>query len=291
MGVIKNAMWIVGRTRVTTNPGTLSSREYHTSRALSSTATKHAAHNSTVDQQDVEQHSKMVKDWWSPFGPMKALHTYNLIRVPFIRNGLTDPSHSQTMFPLKGKKILDVGCGGGILSEPLARLGAEVTGIDASKVLIDMAQEHSENNEKLRNNKPKYFCTTIEEHAKNCEQEYDGVVCSEIIEHVTNKELFIQSCVETLKLRGRIFFTTPNRTRLARIGVIFLAENVLRVVPKGTHQIEKFVTPNEIQFMLERNKCFVELTHGIMYNPITNRWSWSNTQSFVFALQAIRTQY
>ncbi|KAI5634363.1 methyltransferase domain-containing protein [Phthorimaea operculella] len=211
--------------------------------------------------------------------------------VPLIRNGLVDHHHCTTLLPLKGKKILDVGCGGGLLTEPLAKLGAEVTGIDASRELVEMAQAHSSNNEKLINNIPKYYCTTIEEHAQEYKEEYDGVVCSEIIEHVTNKELFIQSCVDTLKVNGRIFFTTPNRTRLSHLGVIFLAENIFKMVPKGTHQIEKFVTPNELKFLLERNKCFVELTHGVMYNPITNRWSWSNTQAFAFALQAVKTTH
>ncbi|XP_072933018.1 ubiquinone biosynthesis O-methyltransferase, mitochondrial [Epargyreus clarus] len=245
--------------------------------------------HSTVDPADVKVHSDSWKIWWDPNGKLKALHSFNLIRVPFVRDALVQcEPEERTSTPLKGKTILDVGCGGGILSEAFARLGAQVTGVDASKDLIEVAQEHCKIDPKIADNKPTYICTTIEEHAEQHKNHYDAVVASEIIEHVNEKELFVKSCVETLKPGGTIFFTTPCRTRLAQVLGIFLMERVLRVIPVNTHQYEKFMTPTELSFLLERNNCHVELIHGLIYNPYTNRWRFISSPNLVFAMQAVK---
>ncbi|GBP91879.1 Ubiquinone biosynthesis O-methyltransferase, mitochondrial [Eumeta japonica] len=205
--------------------------------------------------EEIAKHSQLMNKWWDLRGPMSALHAMNEIRVPFIRDGMVQVSlNERTKTPLLGKKLLDVGCGGGILSEPLAALGAEVTGIDGSKELIELAVRHSNENKKLANNKPTYYQTSIEDHAPKYEHHYDGVVASEVIEHVTNKEMFVDSCIKVLKPGGRIFFTTPNRTRLTQFAGIFLAEYVFNIVPKGTHQYDKLMTPTELSFLLERSK-------------------------------------
>lgn len=249
------------------------------------------APRTTVDTNDVEKHSQLVKQWWDPNGPMLALHSYNLLRVPFIRDGLVPPSFERkSILPLSNKTILDVGCGGGILSEALARVGANVTGIDASKELVELATDHSQIDPKISINKPVYKCETIEDHAKEHTNHYDAVVASEILEHVADKELFIKSCVQTLKPGGKIFVTTPNKSRLTQFLGICVAEYVLKSVPKGTHEYEKFSTPNEVTFLLERNNCHVQIIYGLMYYPIINKWTWISSPMLAFAIQAVKLE-
>ncbi|KAJ8716606.1 hypothetical protein PYW07_003233 [Mythimna separata] len=243
------------------------------------------ANTSTIDAADVDFFSKQMNEWWDPDGKMFLLHSMNMIRIPFIRDGLISTAQKE-LHPLKGKKILDVGCGGGILSEGLARLGASVTGIDASKELIRVAEKHKNVDPKIANNRPEYINCTIEDHARMVENHYDAVVASEVIEHVNNQELFVKSCIKTVRPRGKLFFTTPNRTRLSQFVVIFLAENVIKAIPNGAHQYEKFITPNELTFLLERNNCHVELTYGVTYNPITKRWDFTQYQDLMYAIQA-----
>ncbi|XP_063826389.1 ubiquinone biosynthesis O-methyltransferase-like [Ostrinia nubilalis] len=241
---------------------------------------------STIDQDDLNKFTKQTEYWWDPSGPVKALHSMNEIRVPFVRDGLVQCDlDKRSLTPLKDKKILDIGCGGGILSEALAKIGATVTGIDANKDMIDVAKQHSESNSKLVN-KPNYCCTTIEDHVNDHKNFYDGVVASEVIEHVNNQELFVKSCIEVLKPGGRIFFTTLNRTRMTQVFGIWVAEYILNIVPKGTHQYEKFITPNELTFLLERNNCHVEVVYGTMYNVLLNKWDFVSFQTFMYALQA-----
>ncbi|XP_039755134.1 ubiquinone biosynthesis O-methyltransferase, mitochondrial-like [Pararge aegeria] len=257
------------------------------SRGITMLNKKTTTKETTVDQTDVDNHTKLAKEWWDPNGKMLALHSFNLLRVPFIRDGLVDVEQNErTLLPLSNKTILDVGCGGGILSEAIARLGANVTGIDASNELIELASDHSKIDPKLANNRPSYQCTTIEEHSQKFSDHYNAVVASEVIEHVANKELFIKSCVQAVKPGGKIFLTTPNRTRLMQIFGIYVAEYILQMVPKNTHQYEKFTTPNEVTFLLERNHCHVQAVYGVMYYPIVNKWAWSSSPKFMFALQA-----
>ncbi|CAK1555358.1 unnamed protein product [Leptosia nina] len=243
--------------------------------------------NSTVDEGDVQRHSRLMKEWWDPKGILGTLHSFNNLRVPFVRDGLV-AEKNRTLTPLANQRILDVGCGGGILSEGLAKIGAVVTGVDASKELIECAKEHSNVNPKITDNKPTYYCTTIEEHAVQFPNYYDAVVASEVIEHVANKELFVKSCVATLKPGGRIFITTPNRSRWTQVLGIYVSENIIKTLPKGTHQYEKLTTPNEVTFLLERNCCQVELIHGIMYYPFIDRWTWVRYKTLMFGLQAVK---
>ncbi|XP_047509110.1 ubiquinone biosynthesis O-methyltransferase, mitochondrial-like isoform X5 [Pieris napi] len=247
--------------------------------------------NTTVDKEDVERHGKHMNAWWDPKGKLGILHSFNMLRVPLVRDGLvSEPEKEKTLTPLANKTILDVGCGGGILSEALARIGGIVTGVDASKDLIECAKQHSDLDEKIAHNKPTYFCSTIEDHAEEYSNHYDAVVASEIIEHVADKELFVQACVTCLKPGGRIFVTTPNRSPRTRLLGIYVAEYVMGAVPKGTHQYHKLTTPNEVSFLLERNSCHVELIHGMMYNPFSKKWSWVDSTKLMFAMQAIKLE-
>ncbi|XP_023954304.1 ubiquinone biosynthesis O-methyltransferase, mitochondrial [Bicyclus anynana] len=266
----------------------LSSQGYKCpSRAFATLNNKTAIKETTIDQSHVDKHSKIAKEWWDPNGKMIALHSYNLLRVPYIRDGLViEEPFKRTLTPLSNKKILDVGCGGGILSEAIARLGANVTGIDASSELIELASDHCKLDPKLVDNRPSYHCTTIEEHSQSFPDHYDAVVASEVIEHVANKELFVSSLVRAVKPGGKLFVTTPNRTRPMQILGICVAEHILRVVPVNTHDYEMFITPNELTFLLEKNNCHVQAIHGMMYYPVVNRWTWSSSTTFMYALQA-----
>ncbi|XP_050348869.1 ubiquinone biosynthesis O-methyltransferase-like [Nymphalis io] len=252
---------------------------------------KHQARRiqTTVDASDVDRHTRHMNEWWDTDGPIKLLHRLNDIRIPFIQEGLAQTSLEDNFSSvLKGKTILDVGCGGGILSEGLAKLGANVIGIDASKELIEVAQYHSSKNKELIYNWPTYINTTIEEHAAIHSEKYDAVVASEIIEHVVEKELFLESCVHATKPNGKLFFTTPSKTRIAQFFVIFINETILNAIPKGTHQYDKFITPMELKSMLEMNNCMVESTRGFVAHPIAKKWAWTNHKLFMFAMQAVK---
>ncbi|XP_039751549.1 ubiquinone biosynthesis O-methyltransferase-like [Pararge aegeria] len=247
--------------------------------------------HSTIDPKDIFQaNPKIIKTFWDPEGIFKALHTFNYLRVPYIRESLIEIAPGEKFSTcLKGKKILDVGCGPGLLSEGLAKLGAEVTGIDANRELIEMAKNHGYKNKRLANNLPNYIWTTIEDHSNTYADNYDAIVVSEVIEHVAEKELFVESCVRATKPGGKLFFTTPSRTRFAQFFIIFTFENILRNYPKGAHQYEKFMRPSELQFMLEMNDCFVESIKGYFYYPWGNNWEWTKNKMFSFAIEAVKS--
>ncbi|KAJ0183416.1 hypothetical protein K1T71_001392 [Dendrolimus kikuchii] len=241
----------------------------------------------TINPDELEIFSG-YSDWWDPNGKIMGLHSLNSIRIPFIKDGLVKDTNQINNKPLKGIKILDVGCGGGLLSEPLARLGATVTGIDPCKELIDIAEAHKLLDPELENNKPTYIATTVEEHNTQFSNYYDVVIASEVIDHINNPEFFIQSCTKAVKPGGTIFFTAPNRTWLSRFGVIFFAENVINLVPKGTHHYENFVTPEELTAILEKNNCRVETVRGFFYNIFTKKWSNIKLLHLMYGLQATK---
>ncbi|XP_050421898.1 ubiquinone biosynthesis O-methyltransferase, mitochondrial [Adelges cooleyi] len=244
----------------------------------------------TVNDYEVDHHSNMKEYWWEKTGPLKALHSLNPLRVSFLINGLSNTksihsSNINTRNSLKNLKILDVGCGGGILTEALARLEGSVTGIDPSKELIEIAKSHSVF---LKNKHLTYLNEPIEDHVKSNEGKYDAVITSEVIEHISNKQTFLTNCVECLKPGGSIFLTTPNKTFASWLGVVVLAEH-LGFIPKGTHQWEKFIRPHELQSILEIGcKCDTITINGLSYNPLTNNWSWSDSTDISYALHAVK---
>ncbi|XP_041980077.1 ubiquinone biosynthesis O-methyltransferase, mitochondrial-like [Aricia agestis] len=244
---------------------------------------------STVDTKDVEFHTTLLKDWWNPNGIIQPLHSLNILRVPHVRDGLVKRTPSIKYSEcLKDFKILDVGCGGGIFSENLAYFGAKVTGIDAGKDLINLAIQHSQNNKRLDNNRPQYICTSIEDHVKEFPEQYDAVAVSEVLEHVLNKDIFLEACVRAVKPGGKLFFTTPTRSRTTQVLGIFLAEYIVKVIPKGTHQYEKFMTPNELKYFLEINDCDVQSIRGMAYHFWSNKWEWIESKKLHFAIEAVK---
>lgn len=222
---------------------------------------------SSLNEEEVEQFDQIAEQWWDEKGPFKPLHLLNPCRLKFVKDHICN-AFSRNSFeshPLKGLKILDVGCGGGILCEPLARLGADIIGIDASPKAIMVAKEHA-----LKNGlKIDYHCTIIESFQ---EHDFDVILALEIIEHVDNPGEFIKSCVKNLKKEGLFFISTLNQTWRSYLEAIIGAEYILGWVPKGTHDWAKFILPSELATLLRNSDMqFIDLK-GIEYKPLKKEW-------------------
>lgn len=248
-----------------------------------------ASHASTVDEEEVERFSRLADNWWDESGEFGALHSMNDLRIPLIRDGLLTSSSSDrsTSLPLKGLKILDVGCGGGILCEPLARLGADVTGVDASEENIKAAKLHASYSPSLVE-RLRYECTTVEELSASEPEVYDGVVASEVIEHVANQTQFLKSCGDLVKPGGSIFLTTMNQTQLSYWLAIFAAERIFRIVPEGIHDWNKFISPDKIHHHLERENFKTVAVRGMTVNPLNFHWCWIENTSVNYAMHAVK---
>ncbi|KAM7352829.1 ubiquinone biosynthesis protein COQ3, mitochondrial [Cochliomyia hominivorax] len=247
-------------------------------------------------QREIQHHGNKAKYWWDLNGPMKALHALNAIRVPFIRDGLVARGNISgdlinTCHVLKDQCILDVGCGGGVLTEQLARLGAKVTGIDLGEELIRVAREHlsQEGNPKLCD-LIEYKIEPLEVHVKDKQNYYDAVVVSEVLEHVEDKITLLTACVQCLKPGGSLFITTLNKTIPMWLGGVLLGEYVLNIAPKGTHHWNKMISPLEVQRILDTMGCHTVVVNGSTYDFWNNTWRWINTTDMCYALQAVKTE-
>ncbi len=243
--------------------------------------------NSSIDQEEVDKFSRMSQEWWDLNGKLKTLHDINTVRLSYIRDQILKifPKKNSPVSILKGFNILDIGCGGGILSEPLCRLGANVTAIDASDQNIAIAKEHA----KLQGLDIKYICTTAEELTKK-KKKFDMVFCLEIIEHVANPSDFIDSCSTMLKPGGLLFISTINRTAKSYLQAIIGAEYVLRWLPIGTHSWEKFLKPSEIDESLRKNNMRIVDIKGMKYNPIKpEKWFLDNNIDVNYIMTSVKT--
>uniref|UniRef100_A0A4W5MMR9 Ubiquinone biosynthesis O-methyltransferase, mitochondrial n=1 Tax=Hucho hucho TaxID=62062 RepID=A0A4W5MMR9_9TELE len=194
--------------------------------------------------------------------------------------------------PLAGLRILDVGCGGGLLTEPLGRLGADVLGIDPVADSIGTAEVHAWHDPDLRGN-VRYRANTLEELSEKGGQgagQFDAVVASEVVEHLADLETFTLCCNQVLKPGGSLFITTINKTKLSYALAIVAAEEVLRIVPSGTHDWDKFVSPVELERLLESNGFHVESIRGMLYNPLSGAWSWTESTRINYALHAVKLE-
>ena len=229
----------------------------------------------TVDKIEIEKFSKMAEDWWNPNGKFKPLHIFNPVRVQFIKNKLISyfNLNSNSQKPLKKLKILDIGCGGGLLCEPFSKLGATITGIDPSKNNIEVAKLHS----KEMNLNIKYMCCAPEN--LNTKNEFDVILNLEVIEHVSNVNLFIQNCSKLIKKKGIMFVATLNKNLKSYIFGIVGAEYILRWLPIGTHDWEKFLTPENLKNIAIKNSLVADETVGMKYNLFSNKWSKSTDTS------------
>lgn len=226
--------------------------------------------SSTINKKEIDKFSKIAEDWWNPEGKFKPLHQFNPERIKYIRDNtvkhfkLTDKDK-----PFKNLNILDIGCGGGLLSEPMSRLGGNVTGIDASEKNIISAKIHAKQN----NLNISYFCNSPENFKSN--KKFDLVLNMEIVEHVEDVNFFIKKSSELLKKNGLMFVATLNRTLKSYIFAIIGAEYILRWLPIGTHEWNKFLTPEELANFGQKNSLLVEKIDGMVFNPLSNRWKVS----------------
>ena len=229
---------------------------------------------SSINKKEIEKFSKMAAEWWDPDGKFKPLHKFNPIRIRYIKDNII---HS---FKLKSKEkplqkinILDIGCGGGLLSEPMARLGANVTGIDASDKNIKIAKLHAKKN-KLNIN---YFCSSPEK--LETKKKFDVILNMEIIEHVEDVDFFLKSCAKLLKKNGIMFVATLNKTLKSYLFAIIGAEYILRWLPIGTHEWEKFVIPEDLIKILKKHNLSLDKLDGMKFNLIKDQWSISSDKS------------
>ncbi len=228
----------------------------------------------SVNKKEIEKFSKMATEWWDPNGKFKPLHKFNPIRIQYIKDNIIKSFKlNNKKKPLSGINILDIGCGGGLLSEPMSRLGANVTGIDASDKNIKIAKLHSKKNNLNIN----YLCSSPEK-LKN-KKKFDVILNMEIIEHVENVEFFLKSCSKLLKKNGIMFVATINKTLKSYIFAIVGAEYILRWLPIGTHEWEKFVKPEELKAFLKKNNLSLSKLDGMNFNVIRDEWNISNDLS------------
>lgn len=221
---------------------------------------------STVDQDEISHFAKDSGHWWDENGPFAPLHRLNPVRMKFIRDAVAAHYNlkTDTMCPLKGLKVLDIGCGGGLVSEPLARMGATVTGIDADKVAIKVAQEHA----KASGLKIDYQV----ESTDTLKGQYDVVLALEIVEHVASVDKFVDEVVGLCKQGGLVIFSTLNRTPKSFALGIVAAEYILRWVPTGTHNWKKFVRPSELAAALRRAGATPQQARGLRLHPLKNEF-------------------
>ena len=226
---------------------------------------------STIDKTEIEKFSKLAKDWWNPQGKFRPLHLFNPARIKFIKEKLIYHfkinSNSET--PLDKLKILDIGSGGGLLCEPLNRLGADVTGIDASNNNVQVAKLHAEE----MNLNIKYIHSSPEKI--NLENKFDVVLSMEVVEHVADVNFFIQTCSKLVKKDGILFVATINKNLKSYALAILGAEYILRWLPIGTHDWNKFLSPNDLENIASKNNLKIDETVGMKYNILSKKWSAS----------------
>lgn len=228
----------------------------------------------SVNKKEIEKFSKMAEEWWDPNGKFKPLHKFNPIRIRYIKDNIINHFNlNDKSKPLNKINILDIGCGGGLLSEPMSRLGANVVGIDASEKNIKIAKMHAKKN----NLKIEYKNTSPENLKTN--KKFDVILNMEIVEHVEDVNFFIKSCSKLLKKNGIMFVATLNKTLKSYIFGIIGAEYIMRWLPIGTHEWEKFVNPDDLIAISKKNNLTVQKLDGMKYNLIKDQWTLSNDKS------------
>ena len=224
-----------------------------------------------VDIQEIEKFNLLAHKWWDPTSEFKPLHEINPLRLNFIKSSVD----------IKGKKILDVGCGGGILSESLANEGADVTGIDQGDRVIKIAKLHA----KESGIKVKYKHINIEDFYKNTDERFDVITCLEMLEHVPDPNSIINTCSKLLMPGGKIYFSTINKNLKAFLFAIIGAEYILNLLPKGTHEYKKFIKPSQLQAWANSNGLSFDSIIGMTYNPITQKYKLSQDTSVNYIVE------
>ena len=240
--------------------------------------------STTINKEEIQKFSKLAEEWWDVNGKFKPLHMFNPIRIEYITEKIKihfklkkDKSNY-----LKGLNILDIGCGGGLISEPMARLGANVTGIDASEKNINIAKSHSKKNGLKIN-----YLNVSPENLEHIEK-FDIILNLEIVEHVNNVNLYIRSCNRLLKKNGLMFTATLNRSFISYIKAIIGAEYILRWLPVGTHDWNKFIKPEELENFLSNEKFSTLDIKGLTFNPFLKKWKKSNDLSVNYIISSFK---
>ena len=243
------------------------------------------AARTTIDQAEVDRFSAMAAEWWDPTGKFRPLHKFNPVRLTYIRDMVCgqfgrDPRAHR---PLEGLRMLDIGCGGGLLSEPMARMGADVLGADASEKNIGIAKAHA-----AGSGVPVDYRAVTAEALAEAGESFDVVLNMEVVEHVSDVDFFLTTCASMVRPGGMTFVATINRTMKAAALAIFAAENVLRWLPRGTHQYEKLVRPEEIEKPLNASGLTMTDRTGVFFNPLLNQWNLSKDMDVNYMLVARR---
>lgn len=248
-----------------------------------------AQNTTTLDPAEIARFDEISAHWWNPKGEFRPLHAMNPVRVGYIRDQvaehrgarleLSEPGQAK---PLEGLRLADIGCGGGLLSEPMARMGASVTGIDASERAIAVAREHS-GRQKLAID---YRCCMVEDLASDLPETFDIVTCLEIVEHVADVEMFVSAVAALLKPGGIVFFSTLNRTAKSFAVAIAGAEYLLRMLPRGTHDWRRFLRPEELDHTVGNAGLVTQNISGMIYSPASRSWRLSERRLAVNYLLA-----
>jgi len=238
----------------------------------------------TINKEEIQKFSNLAHEWWDVNGKFKPLHMFNPIRIEYILEQISKhfKFNRKKKQLLEGLNILDIGCGGGLISEPMARLGANVTGIDAAEKNIKVASIHC----KQSNLKINYLNKSPEQLKEK--EKFDIILNLEIVEHVDDLDLYLQSCYDLLKKDGLMFTATINRTLTSFIKAIVGAEYVLRWLPIGTHDWNKFIKPEELQKKLGDKKFATNNIKGLEFNPIFNKWKRSDNFSVNYIITSIK---
>ena len=237
----------------------------------------------TINQEEIQKFSRLAEEWWDVSGKFKPLHMFNPIRIEYILEKTSKHfQRNDNKLPFKGLKFLDIGCGGGLISEPMHRLGAEVTGIDASSKNIEVAKLHAKKNDLKIN----YLNTSPEKMTEN--QKFDVILNLEIVEHVEDVDLYFKSCAKLLKKNGLMFTATLNRTFISFIKAIIGAEYILRWLPIGTHDWNKFLKPGEIKEKINNLNFSIIEVKGLHFNLLTQKWKQSKNLSVNYIITSVK---
>ena len=240
--------------------------------------------STTINKEEIQKFSRLAEEWWDVNGKFKPLHMFNPVRIEYITDNIKKHFEikKDKVHYLEGLNILDIGCGGGLISEPMARLGANVTGIDASEKNINVAKLHSKKNGLKIN-----YINTSPENLEDIEK-FDVILNLEIVEHVDNVNLYIRSCYKLLKKDGLMFTATLNRSFISYIKAIIGAEYLLRWLPIGTHDWNKFIKPEELEKFLSEEKFSTWNIKGLKFNPFLNKWKKSSDLSVNYIISSLK---
>jgi 2-polyprenyl-6-hydroxyphenyl methylase/3-demethylubiquinone-9 3-methyltransferase len=237
----------------------------------------------SINKKEIEKFSKIAEEWWNPSGKFKPLHNFNPIRIKYIKdNIIKDFKLKASGKPLNKINILDIGCGGGLLSEPMSRLGAKVVGIDASEKNIKVAKLHA------RKNKLKINYKVASPESLKTKIKFDVILNMEIVEHVEDINFFINKSSKLLKKNGIMFVATLNKTLKSYVFAIIGAEYILKWLPIGTHDWDKFVTPNDLINISKKNNLLLRKLEGMNFNLLDNTWKLSSDTSINYILKLLK---